>query len=186
MCFAAEIPQNDHVQVQALQHQRAARLLRGQSIGEDKHRAWRLAVSISSQDFAINFQNRCFGSRGISQAVDFIDANIDQSLELHLLAKVSAMSVFHFARRFKEAVGLSPHRYVMNRRVHRACQMLQCGRVRLADLALTCGFSSQAHFTTAFRREFGVTPGEYRRTAVPQTHGGQPSESGIRERNIHG
>ena len=114
----------------------------------------------------MNFQNRCFGIGGIANVVDFIDANIDQSLELQLLAKVSAMSVFHFARRFKAAVGLSPHRYVMRRRVHRACQMLQCGRTRLADLALTLGFSSQAHFTTAFRREFGVTPGEYRRAAV--------------------
>jgi AraC family transcriptional regulator len=107
----------------------------------------------------------------ISSAVEFIDANIDKSLALHLLARVSAMSVYHFARRFKESVGLSPHRYVLNRRVHRAQQLLQRDRIRLADLSLSCGFSSQAHFTTAFRREFGVTPGKYRRFAAAHRQG---------------
>lgn len=104
-----------------------------------------------------------FASRGVADAMEFIDANIEERLELQLLAKVSAMSVYHFARRFKESVGLSPHRYVLNRRVHRAKELIQRGRWGLADLSLTCGFSSQAHFTTAFRREFGVTPGKYRK-----------------------
>jgi AraC family transcriptional regulator len=101
-------------------------------------------------------------SRGVAKAVEFIDANIDERLALDLLAKQSSMSVYHFARRFKASVGVSPHRYIVNRRVHRAKELMQRGRCCLADLSLACGFSSQAHFTTAFRREFGVTPGRYR------------------------
>lgn len=106
---------------------------------------------------------RSIETRGIAQAVSFIEANIDDELNLPLLAKISAMSVHHFARRFKETVGVSPHTYVVRRRIDRARHMLLCGKSRLADVAAACGFSSQAHLTTVFRRELGVTPGEYRR-----------------------
>ena len=102
-------------------------------------------------------------ARGIAYAIDFIEANIDQDLDLPSLAKVSAMSVYHFARCFKRVVGVSPHAYVVRRRIHRAKYLLQCATNRLVDVSIACGFSSQAHFTTAFRRDSGVTPGEYRR-----------------------
>jgi AraC family transcriptional regulator len=95
--------------------------------------------------------------------VDFIEANIDQDLPLASLARVAAMSVYHFARRFKETVGVSPHAYVVMRRIRHAQTMLEHGTGRLADIAAACGFSSQAHFTTTFQRGIGVTPGAYRR-----------------------
>ena len=69
------------------------------------------------------------------------------------------MSVFHFAKRFRETVGVSPHAYVLHRRVRRAGQMLRRDRSSLAEIAAACGFASQAHFTTAFRRDVGITPG---------------------------
>lgn len=77
------------------------------------------------------------------------------------LAGVAAMSEYHFARSFKETVGISPHAYVLSRRIARGRAMLSRGEGSLAHVALACGFSSQAHFTTAFRRSLGVTPGEY-------------------------
>lgn len=107
-----------------------------------------------------------FGSipgRGVAHVVDFIEANIDQNLDLASLARVAAMSVFHFARRFKESVGVSPHTYIVTRRLARAKAMLQHSEDRLADIAAACGFSSQAHFTAAFHRSIGVTPGTFRR-----------------------
>jgi AraC family transcriptional regulator len=106
-------------------------------------------------------------ARGIAHVVDFIEAHIDQDLNLSRLAKVAAMSVYHFARRFKETAGVSPHAYVVSRRVGRAQHMLQRGKSRLVDIATECGFSSQVHLTTVFRRELGVTPGEYRRAVCP-------------------
>jgi AraC family transcriptional regulator len=102
-------------------------------------------------------------SRGLAHVVDFIEANIDQDLPLASLARLAAMSVYHFARRFKETVGVSPHAYVVMRRVRRAQRMLEHGKGRLADVAAACGFSNQAHFTTIFQRSIGVTPGAYRR-----------------------
>src|SRR5262249_33585994 len=102
-------------------------------------------------------------SRGLAHVVDFIEANIDQDLPLASLAHVAAMSVYHFARRFKETVGVSPHAYILTRRVRRAQRMLEQAKGRLADVAAACGFSNQAHFTTTFQRGVGVTPGAYRR-----------------------
>src|SRR5262249_39907936 len=102
-------------------------------------------------------------SSGLAHVVDFIEANIDQDLPLVSLARVAAMSVYHFARRFKETVGVSPHAYVVTRRIRRAQKLLEHGPSRLADVAAACGFSNQAHFTATFQRGIGVTPGAYRR-----------------------
>jgi AraC family transcriptional regulator len=101
--------------------------------------------------------------RGIARVVDYVEAGIDQDLRLSSLADVAAMSTYHFARSFRETVGMSPHAYVLSRRVVRARAMLGRTDNSLAEIALACGFSSQAHLTTAFRRGLGVTPGGYRR-----------------------
>lgn len=103
--------------------------------------------------------------RGVALAVDFIEANLHQDLRLASIANASAMSTYHFARSFKETVGMSPHAYVLARRVRRAQEMLDHDGRELTHVAAACGFSSQAHLTTAFRRRLGVTPGGYRRTA---------------------
>lgn len=102
--------------------------------------------------------------RGVARVIDYVEAGIDQDLRLKALAGVAAMSEYHFARSFKETVGVSPHAYVLSRRVVRARAMLSRGQGGLADVALACGFSSQAHLTTAFRLRLGVTPGGYRRS----------------------
>jgi len=102
-------------------------------------------------------------ARGVAHVIDYVEANIDLDLDLATLAGVAAMSVYHFARRFKETVGMSPHAYVLSRRVHRAREMLDRGSTSLAHVAAACGFSSQAHLTSMFQRHFGLTPGGYRR-----------------------
>jgi len=103
-------------------------------------------------------------ARGIARVVDYVEGNIDQDLRLASLAAVAAMSVYHFARSFKETVGLSPHAYVLSRRIARARAMLHQSDAGLAAIALACGFSSQAHLTSTFQLCLGVTPGDYRRS----------------------
>ncbi len=96
--------------------------------------------------------------------IDYIEAGLDQDLDLASLANVAAMSLYHFARRFKETVGMSPHAYVLSRRIRRAQAMLGDRRGgNLECVAAACGFSSQAHLSTAFRHRFGITPSAYRR-----------------------
>jgi len=101
-------------------------------------------------------------ARGIARVIDYIEDGIDRDLRLASLAAIAGTSPYHFARTFHETVGLSPYAYVLVRRVARARLLLRNRHQPLADIALACGFSSQSHFTTAFRRCLGVTPGEYR------------------------
>lgn len=93
---------------------------------------------------------------------DYVEANLDLRLGLEALAKEACLSPYHFARAFKAAVGLPPHQFVTLRRVERAKVMLRDARLSLAEIALSCGFSSQAHFTRCFRQVVGATPGVYR------------------------
>ena len=93
---------------------------------------------------------------------EFIDARIDTQVSLCDLAALSGMSVFRFARVFKLATGIPPHQYVLRRRIERAKAMLRIAASTVADVALDCGFASQSHFTDAFHRAVGTTPGRFR------------------------
>jgi AraC family transcriptional regulator len=97
----------------------------------------------------------------LRRVLDYIDANLDQDLTLAELAGVACLSPCHFSRSFKEALGLGPQRYTVRRRIERAKALLQQGDT-LADIAATVGFADQSHFTAAFRRETGMTPGRFR------------------------
>ena len=78
------------------------------------------------------------------------------------LAAEACLSPFHFSRLFRDATGLSPHRYVIERRIRAAQKMLSSTQSPLVDVALETGFGSQATFTRAFRQVTGVTPSQFR------------------------
>jgi AraC family transcriptional regulator len=98
--------------------------------------------------------------------VDLIDGQIGNDLGLSSLSREAGLSAYHFARVFKATFGVTPHRYVLDRRLQAAVEALRRDPSRsIADIALWVGFSSQAHMTELMRRHFGVTPGELRRNA---------------------
>lgn len=99
----------------------------------------------------------------LNRVLDYVDANLASDIRLADLASVAGLSIFHFARVFKLAVGLSPYEFVHNRRLERSRVMLTDDSLEIAQLALACGFSSQSHFTAAFTKAVGVSPGKYRR-----------------------
>jgi len=96
---------------------------------------------------------------------EHVDRHLEGPLALAELARLANLSVFHFARSFKESTGLSPHQYVLRRRVERAKQLLSGTSLNLAEIALRCGFSNPSHFTQAFRQISGVTPTCWRSSA---------------------
>ena len=106
--------------------------------------------------------------RRLFRVLDYIDRHLEGDLTLDNLASVACLSRFHFARAFKQAVGQSPRRYVVARRLERAKVLLIEGETPLVEIALALRFSSQANFTRAFRQSTGLAPGQYRRevTAV--------------------
>jgi AraC family transcriptional regulator len=94
--------------------------------------------------------------------VEYIEEHLDAGPTLEQMAAVARLSVYHFARQFKAAVGLPPHQYVIARRIERAKQLLQEGTdLSLAAVAAHAGFSDQSQFTYHFKRIAGVTPGQF-------------------------
>jgi AraC family transcriptional regulator len=103
----------------------------------------------------------------LRQVTEFISDNLSSNLSLAEMANLLQMGPCHFARAFKESMGLSPHQYVLRRRVERALQMLKETSGNLADIAYDLGFSSQGHFTTVFSKIVGVSPSIYRDQVHP-------------------
>jgi AraC family transcriptional regulator len=102
--------------------------------------------------------------RRLFTALDFIEGSLgEEDLTLKRIAGEAGLSEFCFARSFREEMGLPPHRYVLERRVARARQMLHEPGRSIAEVAYAVGFSSQSHLTTVFRGQVGLTPGDYRK-----------------------
>ena len=104
--------------------------------------------------------------RRLFRVLDYVDRHLEGNLSLDDMASVACLSRFHFARAFKQAVGQSPGRYVVARRLERAKALLVDGDAPLVEIALALRFSSQANFTRAFRQSTGLAPGQYRREAM--------------------
>ncbi len=100
---------------------------------------------------------------GMRRVRDFIEASLDAELGLRRLAREAGVSAHTLPRAFLRTFGETPHRYVLNRRLARARDLLASTDMPVVDIALATGFSSQSHLAAAFRRLTGVTPGEYRR-----------------------
>jgi AraC family transcriptional regulator len=108
------------------------------------------------------------GGMGLTHAqcdrlISFIEENLSRSISLGDLAELVRYSTDHFARLFKRSFGVPAHQYVLERRIERAKSLLRDRRRSMLEVALACGFSSQAHFNFAFKRRVGVTPGIYRK-----------------------
>ena len=96
--------------------------------------------------------------RALKEVIDYIGDNLEKDLTLAEMAGVARMSPYHFSRLFKESTGLTPHRYVIDRRVQRAKELLCGSALPIAEIALTCGFANQGHLNRHFKRLLGVSP----------------------------
>jgi len=94
---------------------------------------------------------------------ELIESRLEADVTLQELASEVGYSRSHFLRMFHATTGMTPHRYVLNRRIERARRLLGDADMSIAEVAYCCGFSSQAHLTLAFRKVCGLTPGECRR-----------------------
>jgi AraC family transcriptional regulator len=94
---------------------------------------------------------------------EFIDAHLAEKISLARLAKIAGLSQYHFARVFKQAFGVPPHRYHMVRRMERATNLLLQPTLPVTQIAVRVGFRETSSFTRAYRRYAGVTPSNRRR-----------------------
>ena len=99
----------------------------------------------------------------LRRVVEYINDRLEMDLSLPELAALVGLNADYFARAFKQTTGTSPHRYVLLKRIDRACALLSDARISIAEISQRTGFASQGAFTTAFRRIRGITPSVYRR-----------------------
>lgn len=97
----------------------------------------------------------------LERAAQFIDAHCTEALTLEAICAAAGLSPSYLIRRFKLRYGMTPHAYLLNRRIQRSQQWLRQGR-GLAEVALDAGFADQAHFQRSFKRHLAATPGQYR------------------------
>jgi len=94
----------------------------------------------------------------LSRALEFVEAHLAESIGLEDIANSTGLTRMHFASQFRRATGMRPHEYLLRRRIEHAQQLLRESKHNVFDVALSCGFRSQAHFTTVFKRFVGQTP----------------------------
>jgi AraC family transcriptional regulator len=97
----------------------------------------------------------------LRRVLDYLNDNLAGPVSLADLAAVARVSVFHFARQFRGAVGEAPHRYVIRLRVERAKDLLRHGRLSPAQVAAAVGFADQSHLNRHFKRLTGLTPRQF-------------------------
>jgi AraC family transcriptional regulator len=102
-------------------------------------------------------------ARKLARVLDFIEGNLREDISLSELARVVAMSPSHFAHAFKGSTGLSPHRFVLARRIDRAKSLLRETDLSITDIAHHVGCASHSHFSVMFHRATGLTPRDFRR-----------------------
>jgi AraC-like DNA-binding protein len=122
--------------------------------------------------FLGNFMSGGFGMKGLEapstgsrteleKVRQYMDENFSDPIQLDGLARISGMTKFSLLRRFKARHQLSPHAYLINKRIHLARQLL-LEENTVASTAVTCGFFDQSHFVKTFRQYVGITPMEYK------------------------
>ncbi len=99
----------------------------------------------------------------LNRVVDFVDEHLSQPIGLDRMAGAAGLSRRHFARSFAAELGVTPHKWLMQRRLDRAQDLLASTDLEVCAIAESCGFSSQSHLTSLMRQEVGETPFRWRR-----------------------
>jgi AraC-like DNA-binding protein len=106
-------------------------------------------------------------ARHLLRAKDLADARYFEPLGVEDLAKAAGLSRAHFSREFRRAFGVSPHAYLLTRRLERAAALLRNTDRSVVDVCLAVGLQGLGSFTTSFKRAYGMTPTAYRAAYPP-------------------
>ena len=105
--------------------------------------------------------------RHLLRAKDLADARYAEPLGVDDMAAAAGLSRAHFSREFRRAFGVSPHGYLLTRRLERAATLLRTTDRSVADICFSVGLQSVGSFTTSFKRMFGTSPTSYRECFPP-------------------
>ena len=106
-------------------------------------------------------------ARHLLRAKDLADARYAEPLGVDDMAHAAGLSRAHFSREFKQAFGISPHAYLLTRRLERAANLLRVTDRSVLEICTDIGLQSVGSFTTSFKRMFGQSPTAYRAAFPP-------------------
>tara|TARA_R110002096_G_scaffold159011_2_gene324569 strand:+ start:846 stop:1625 length:780 start_codon:yes stop_codon:yes gene_type:complete len=117
----------------------------------------------------------------LDRAVEYLRSHFRESVAIPDLARLAAMSVRQFNRRFQELFGMNPRLFLVKTRIQAACEELRTSDAQISEIAVELGFYDQSTFTQHFRKHMGVTPLAYRRNS-----GRGPNSNAFSKRNSDG
>ena len=97
----------------------------------------------------------------LQQITEYINEHLHEEVKLIELAAIVQISPYHFLRLFKQSTGITPHQYILQRRIDKAKYLLRQSELSITDIALRVGFCDQSHFTRCFKRLVGMTPKQF-------------------------
>lgn len=106
--------------------------------------------------------------------MNYIDLHIEDEITLKTLADLSSYSEYYISKRFKKETGITPAEYIRRRRLERAKFLLRTTRMDVQQISERLRFGSHSYFADLFRREFGVSPTQWRESAVDPKQNGAP------------
>jgi len=106
-------------------------------------------------------------ARHLLRAKDLADHRFAEQIDVDDMASAAGLSRAHFSREFKQAFGVSPHAYLLTRRLERAAALLRTTDRTVIEICLDVGLQSVGSFTTSFKRTYGKTPAQYRAAFPP-------------------
>ena len=144
-----------------------------------------LQAEIERRSGANGFTRGSLAAWQVVRVRAYVDSNLHRTIHIRDLSAVARLSPAHFSRQFKLAFDQSPHAYVVRRRLERACHLMMTSAEPLSEIALSVGFSDQAHLCRLFRQAFGQSPANWRRDLEPTGGVGDPvRETPARTRTI--
>jgi AraC family transcriptional regulator len=102
-------------------------------------------------------------AKQLSRVKELVYGRIDREVSLQEMASAAGLSSNYFNQMFRKSTGQAAHQFVLNARVEHAKDLLKSPRLRIIDIAVSCGFQTSQHFARVFRSVCALTPTEYRR-----------------------
>lgn len=128
--------------------------------------SWALAAHLVHSSCHRTPRDPCCGGLSkhqLRRVIEFIEENMENNLSLMDLSSAACLNPVYFGRQFKRTTHMSPHQFVLQRRVDRAKRLLTLTAQPISEVAAACGFCNQEHLHRVFRKQCGTTPGTYRK-----------------------
>jgi AraC family transcriptional regulator len=103
--------------------------------------------------------------RWLHIAREYLEQNFLRPVSLAEIAAAAGVHRVHLSREFRRYFSTTVGEFLRRKRIQHACHLVSTTETALAEIAMTCGFSDQSHFSATFRRQIGLTPARYRQTA---------------------